>query len=205
MLLYPDNQALPAAPTGRSDFSVTKLTLVLADLLMVLTGLLLGTWINTRVNPTDPTTAGSYTLLVLVSLPVWPMLITQQLLYRARYLSRVVDEMSRMIRAVAGGILVTGGLSILLKVDIGRQWLLICAPLVLGLVLVERLVARALFDRARRRGTMLRPVVIAGRNAEGQLVRSMIEDDPSLGYRFDGYVEDLVESEPGPLPAGPAR
>ena len=60
--------------------------------------------------------------------------------------------------------------------------------------------ARYLFDRARRRGTLLRPVLIAGRNAEGRLVREMLDNDPGLGYRFDGFVEDLLQAEPGQSP-----
>ncbi len=43
---------------------------------------------------------------------------------------------------------------------------------------------------------LLRPVVIAGRNAEGQFVREMLETDSSLGYQFHGF----VEREPGESP-----
>ena len=200
MLLYPDRHPQPDSAPPRKLFNAATLTLVVAALLMVLTGLLLGTWINAQVNPTDPTTTSEYARLVLLSLPVWPIVITQQLLYRSRYLGRVIDEISRVVRAIAAGILLMGGLSIFTKIDIGRQWLLISGALVLTLVVAERLVARTLFNRARRQGTLLRPVLIAGRNAEGQLVRDMIDDDPSLGFRFDGFLEDVVQSEPGESP-----
>ena len=200
VLLYPERHAAPESAGNRKLLNTSKLILVVADLLMVATGLVLGTWINARVNPLDPTTSTDYLRLVLISLPVWPIVITQQLLYRSRYLGRVIDEITRVVRAIAIGILLTGGLSIFTKTDIGRQWLLISGTLVLALVVTERLIARSLFDRARRQGTLLRPVLIAGRNAEGQLVRDMIDDDPSLGFRFDGFLEDLVESEPGESP-----
>ena len=42
--------------------------------------------------------------------------------------------------------------------------------------------------------------MIAGRNAEGQFVREMLETDSSLGYVFHGFIEDLVEREPGESP-----
>lgn len=200
VLLYPDSASLPGAPTRRNPLNATKITLVIADLLMVSLALVAGTWIHEWTNPTDPTSAASYMGLVLASLPVWPVVFTQQLLYRARYLSRRIDELNRVVRGVAIGILITGGISIVLKVQVGRQWVAITGILILVLMVTERLVARALFDRARRNGTLLRPVVIAGRNAEGQFVREMLEGDPSLGYVFHGFIEDLVEREPGESP-----
>ena len=201
VVLYPDSTSLPGAPTRRNPLNATKITLVIADLLMVSAS---------ASSPAPGSTKWStrairrpsadYMGLVLVPIPIWPMVFTQQLLYRARYLSRRVDEINRVVRSVAIGILITSGLSILLKVDVGRRWILISARLVLILMVTERLVARALFDRARRNGTLLRPVVIAGRNAEGQFVREMLETDASLGYVFHGFIEDLVEREPGESP-----
>ena len=198
--LHPDRDSLPVRPTRQRLLNSTKMALVIADLLMVSVAMVVGTWINARYNPSDPTSMGQYMGLVLASLPVWPLTFTQQLLYRARYLSRRIDEINRVFKGVAIGVLVTGGISILLKVAIGRQWVVIVSSLLLVLMVTERLVARSLFDRARRNGTLLRPVVIAGRNAEGQMVREMLQADPSLGYRFDGFIEDLIEREPGESP-----
>jgi len=198
--LYPDSESLPVAPTHQPLLNATKITLVVADLLMVTIALVVGTWINEWVNSPDPTSSSQYMRLVLVSLPVWPMVFTQQYLYRTRYLSRRIDEINRVVRSVAIGVLITAGLSILLKVPVGRQWVVITGTLILVMMAGERLVARSLFDRARRSGSLLRPVVIAGRNAEGQFVREMLETDPSLGYVFRGFIEDLVEREPGESP-----
>jgi len=200
VVLYPDSASLPGAPTRRSPLSATKITLVIADLLMIAIALVAGTWVNEWVNPGDPTSVADYLGLALVSLPIWPVVFTHQFLYRARYLSRRIDEIHRVVRGVAIGILITGGISILLKVTIGRQWIAIAGSFALLLMVTERLVARALFDRARRNGTLLRPVVIAGRNAEGQFVREMLETDSALGYVFHGFIEDLVEREPGESP-----
>ncbi|MDW3219265.1 MAG: sugar transferase [Acidimicrobiales bacterium] len=200
VLLYPDSASLPGGPTRHNALNSSKITLVIADLLVVSIALVAGTWIHEWTNPTDPTSAAQYMGLVLASLPVWPLVFTQQLLYRARYLSRRIDEINRVVRSVAIGVLVTGGISIILKVQVGRQWIAIVAGLLLTLTIVERLIARSLFDRARRNGTLLRPVVIAGRNAEGQFVREMLESDSSLGYVFHGFIEDLVEREPGESP-----
>jgi len=200
VVLYPDSESLPGSQTRRNSVNASKLTLVIADLLMVTVALVAGTLINERYNPGDQTSTRDYMALALVSVPIWPIVFTQQLLYRARYLSRRIEETSRVIQSVATGVLVTGSISILLKVPVGRWWILIVSALLLVLLVSERLFARSLFDRARRNGTLLRPVVIAGRNAEGQFVREMIEADPALGYEFHGFVEDLVEREPGESP-----
>ncbi|MEM9466002.1 MAG: sugar transferase [Actinomycetota bacterium] len=199
--LYPTGEALPAlGRSARPALNPSKLTLVFADLLVVSLSFVIGTWLNELLNPLDPTTAREYMGLFLLSLPVWPVIFTQQLLYRARFLSRRVDETSRVIRGVVFGMLATAAISVFVKVSIGRSWVLIVTVLLLMFVVSERLIARAMFDRARRRGTLLRPVLIAGRNAEGRLVRTVIDDSPSLGYRFEGFIEDLLQAQPGESP-----
>lgn len=198
--LYPQNEVLASAPPRRQSLNTSKLTLVFTDLLVVCAAFMVGTWANGELNPLDPTPAREYLGVFLVALPIWPVVFTQQLLYRARFLGRRVDETTRMIRAIVIGVLATAAVSTLVKVPIGRTWLiLVTSMLVVGLI-GERLFARRMFDRARRNGTLLRPVLIAGRNAEGRLVREMLESDPSLGYRFDGFVEDLLQAEPGQSP-----
>ena len=147
VLLYPDSASLPGAPTRRNPLNATKITLVIADLLMVSIALVGGTWIHEWTNPTDPTSAAKYMGLVLASLPVWPLVFTQQLLYRARYLTRRIDELNRVVRGVAIGVLITGGLSIILKVTVGRQWVAITGALVL----------RPRRDRADGRPQAVRP------------------------------------------------
>ena len=198
--LYPDNRVFDAAPDRRASLNTSKLTLVFSDLLVVSLAFVIGTWLNARFNPTDPSSSQQYMALFLIALPLWPVVFTQQMLYRARFLGRRVDESTRMIRAVILGVLATAAVSTFVKVPIGRQWLLYVTTLLLFGLVGERLFARYLFDRARRRGTLLRPVLIAGRNAEGRLVREMLDNDPGLGYRFDGFVEDLLQAEPGQSP-----
>ncbi len=197
VLLYPDTRTMPPAPARTTTLNGSKLTLVLADLLTVISAMVVGSWINTRVNPLDPTTGREYLGLVLVSLPLWPIVFTSQLLYRARFLTRRMDEVNRLIRGIAFGMLLTAALSTLLKFPIGRWWLVSTTTSLLVMLTAERLIARRLFDRARSRGTMIRSVLIAGRNAEGRLVREVLDSDPSLGYRFEGFAEDLMQTEPG--------
>ncbi len=198
--LYPNSRELPVAAARRQLLNTSKLSLVFADLFVVCLSVVAGSWLNTRINPADPTPARGYLGLFLVTLPIWPAVLTQQLLYRARFLGRRVDEIARVIRAIALGMLTTAALSTVVRVYIGRTWLILVTICLLVGVVTERLIARKLFDLARTRGTLLRPVLIAGRNAEGRLVREMLESDPSLGYRFDGFIEYLLQAEPGQSP-----
>lgn len=200
VLLYPDSRAMPAPPARTTALNGSKLTLVLADLLTVISAMVIGSWINTRINPMDPTTAREYLGLALVSLPLWPMVFTNQLLYRARFLTRRMDEVNRLVRGIAFGMLLTAALSTMLKFPIGRWWLVSTTTVLVVMLTAERLMARRMFDRARARGTMMRSVLIAGRNAEGRLVREVLDGDPRLGYRFEGFVEDLLQGEPGQSP-----
>lgn len=197
--LYPDADHFPNQPSSHV-FNFTKLSLALADLTVIGLALMAAAWVNTTTNPDDITGQAAYSRLVLISLPLWPLVLTQHLLYRARYLTRGVDEIARIVRAVAVGMLLTGGLGIVTKIHVGRQWLVLATVAVGVSLLVERMLIRRVFSRARRRGNMLRTVLVAGRNAEGQLVREMLETDPCLGYHFAGFVEDIVGPEPGESP-----
>ena len=147
--LYPTGEALPALDqTVRPALNPSKLTLVFADLLVVSLAFVVGTWLNELVNPADPTTPREYMGLFLLSLPAWPIIFTQQMLYRSRFLGRRVDETSRVIRAVVFGMLATAAISVFVKVSIGRSWVLIVTILLLSLVVSERLIARAMFDES---------------------------------------------------------
>ncbi len=199
--LYPSHDALSRdlRVAGRV-LSVPKLSLALADVLVVLVALLAATAVNARLNPGDPTSRAAYTRLALASLPLWPLVLTQQLLYRARHLGRGIDELTRIVRAVALGSLLTGGMSIVLKIDIGRRWMFWVLTLTFVGLATERLAARTIFARARRRGHLLRPVLIAGRNAEGTLIARSLGESPDLGYDVLGFVEDVVDGDPGDSP-----
>lgn len=201
--LYPDNRVFEAAPHVRASLNTSKLTLVFGDLLVVSLAFAVAIWLNARANPLDPTSSREYIAIFLIALPLWPAVFTQQLLYRARFLDRRLDETTRMIRATALGVLGTAAVSSFAGVPIARHWLAYVTVMLLFGLVGERLVARRLFDRARRDGTLLRPVLIAGRNAEGRLVREMLDKDPALGYRFDGFVEDILRAEPGQSPLAP--
>ena len=139
--LYPTTDSFPEVPGNRATLNTSKLTVVFADLLVISLAFVFGTWLNTVINPLDPTPSREYLGLFLLSLPIWPAIFTQQLLYRVRFLGRRVDEISRLVRAIVFGVLATAAISTLVKVSIGRSWLIIVATVLLVSLVAERLVA----------------------------------------------------------------
>ena len=74
-------------------------------------------------------------------------------------------------------------------------------PLVLGglaLMLVTRAVLRRLLAAARRRGTMLRRVLLIGDEAHVDEFNIVLERDPSLGYQVIGALTNRVTHERTP-------
>jgi exopolysaccharide biosynthesis polyprenyl glycosylphosphotransferase len=141
--------------------------------------------------------------LFLLSLPLWPPAFAHQRLYRARSITRGTDEAWRCTKAIAAGTLGTAVIASFAGIPVYRSWYPVLAVCMLMVVGAERLVVRMLFRRARRRGQLLREVVIIGRNAEGQLVKEMLDHAPEHGYRVVAFLEDLVGPGPG-APSFPA-
>ena len=174
-----------------------KLVVVFADLSAVIVGLWISVVLNGWINPTDPTTAAVYIGLLGITLPVWPMAFTHQALYKARFITRGIDEGWRGIKAVFLAIVAIGIASIAFDVQIARSWYAIAIPSLLIVVGSERIVARLVFKRARSNGRMLRRVLIVGKNSEGWLVKDMLDDNATLGYEVVGFVEDHLAASGG--------
>jgi len=133
--------------------------------------------------------ADSTWLLIALSMPVWVLALVRYRLYQARFLGRRSQEFRRIVGAT-----VVGGASLLLIpnvwrfVSIQRDFVIYAVALCVPLLMIERELVRQVFAMARRRGHRLRPLIIVGDNAEARELRRMFDQDPTLGYRFVGYV-----------------
>lgn len=192
----------PAPPARASD---AKARLVLSDLAAVFVGVSASMLLHPATGLGDAIDTGEHLRVFLLTLPAWPLAFAHQLLYRARALARGVDEVWRIVKAVGVALAVLALAGYLLSIEVGRGWLLFAFACTVATVGLERLVARALFTRARRQGRLLREVVVVGRNAEGALVRDMLDSDRSYGYRVVGYLEDLISPLPGEDPVEALR
>ncbi|MEE9416281.1 MAG: sugar transferase [Acidimicrobiales bacterium] len=195
----PNHGALEPRPTGTRARSVdgvnAKLVMLMVDLIAVMAALWLSVQLNARFNPGDPTAPETYFALLMATLPVWPIAFTGQALYKARFITRGVDEGWRTIKAIMLSIVSVGIASIALGVPIDRGWYGLAIPTMLAVVGAERVVARVWFRRSRRSGKLLRRVLIVGKNAEGWLMKEMLDADRSLGYDVVGFVEDYFEAD----------
>jgi exopolysaccharide biosynthesis polyprenyl glycosylphosphotransferase len=147
-------------------------------------------------SPPASTRGSTYFWIALVSMPAWTIAFTQQRLYSARYLSRAVDELRRLILGIVLGVAYMAVASVVLKTDVERAWFVAVGAGVLLTVGIERASVRRAFRNWRASGRMQRKVVIVGHNAESDEIASLLEDQPQLGYRVVG----LVQSSP----VGPA-
>ncbi len=174
-----------------------KLVVVFADLTAVIIGLWISILLNGWINPSDPTSAGVYIGLLGATLPFWPIAFTHQALYKARFITRGIDEGWRGIKAVFIAIVAIGIASIAFDVQVARTWYALAIPSLLIVVGLERIIARLVFKRARSNGKMLRRVLIVGKNSEGWLVKDMLDDNATLGYEVVGFVEDHLAAVEG--------
>jgi exopolysaccharide biosynthesis polyprenyl glycosylphosphotransferase len=128
----------------------------------------------------------------VLSLPVWVIAFSRHRLYSARHLVRRAEELRRVGRAIVLALVGMAALGFLLGVPASRGWLGLTGGTAAVLFTAEREVARRAFARLRRRGSLLRPVVIVGANQEARELAALITSDRALGYRVAGFVTDLA-------------
>lgn len=125
--------------------------------------------------------------IAVVSLPIWPVLFAHQQMYASRFLTRLMDELRRVVHVVIVGTVALVVLGWLLVVNLDHLWVGTFFVLALFLVTAERYFVRLFFRHRRRSGRSLRDVVIIGTNEEA-LDLALALDDPVLGYRLVGFV-----------------
>ena len=110
-------------------------------------------------------------------------------LYQARFTALRGDEFRRIVVTGAwmAGAVVIGAWAIAAPVE--RSWLLAAFVSVVVAVTLEREVSRTLLDAVRRRGLLLRRAAVIGTNEEARSLQSLIDHDPTTGYRLVGLVE----------------
>jgi exopolysaccharide biosynthesis polyprenyl glycosylphosphotransferase len=143
-----------------------------------------------RGRPLD--TAREHVLLTVLSLPLWILVFLHYGLYRTRYITDQLEEFRRIVHAVAASVLGLAAVGFLSKLWIARSWLLLFFASAVVVLSVERRLIRTLFGTLRRRGLLLRPVVIVGGNAEAIALSATLVNNPVIGYRVVGFVADTA-------------
>jgi len=127
-----------------------------------------------------------------VSLPVWLATFAHYRLYTARAVTTRLDEFRRLVHAIGASMVGVAVTAFMLRIDVDRAWLALTFGVAIVTVTLEREAARRVFARMRRRGHLLRPVVIVGANTEGHALADELLADRTLGYVVVGVVDDDV-------------
>ncbi len=133
--------------------------------------------------------------LAAVSLPLWVVLFFRYRLYSANHVATRWDEVVRLVQAVAAAVVGMASLAFLVDLRVARAWLpltFITATLVLG---GQREAVRQVLAGLRRRGRLLRRVVIVGGNRDAMALCANLKMQRALGYEVVGFVADTDSDE----------
>jgi exopolysaccharide biosynthesis polyprenyl glycosylphosphotransferase len=182
------------APATRRLVVSPKICLIVADLVAATAATLLALKLcrryDSRILDDD---VHSYLWLSVGALLVWPVIFSHAKLYSVRFVTRMTDEVRRIVHSAIIGTVLLTFMAAMFKITVPRLWILLVLAFVSLFVGIERTIARRIFTSIRRRGGLLRHVVIVGGNAEALEIAYMLEDDASLGYQVRGF----IDVEPG--------
>lgn len=125
--------------------------------------------------------------IAALTLPVWPVLFARQQMYASRFLTRLMDELRRVVHVVFVGTVALVLIGWVAGMDLDHIWVLCFLLVALACVTLERFLIRRWFVHRRRTGRSLRDVVIIGTNAEALDLAEALQN-PALGYRLVGFV-----------------
>ncbi len=119
----------------------------------------------------------------------WWFWLARARLYSSRFITRRADEVRRIVDASVRTAATVAVVAYAASLDVTRMWLAAAALAGATAITIEREIARAGFDRRRRRGELSRRVVMVGENDEARQLRSMFEAEPQLGYQIVATID----------------
>ncbi len=175
----------------------------LADSVAILAAMLLAYVLGDVAEVHGSQPAHRYLLFAVGSVPVWLAVFARYGLYSSRRITSRTQEYRQVFHAVvvAVALMTLGAYS--LQVTVARRWLLLTFAFSLAFVASDREATRRVFEALRRRGRMMRPVIIVGANGEGHAIADMLDNQPWLGYRVLGFVDDMRTSDGSRVIFGP--
>lgn len=123
----------------------------------------------------------------------WMFMLSSFWLYRSKRLAKLEDELSDVLRAVTFATLILATQILIAEWSIfPKRFLLIFAVTSFALLFAIRLFKRNLLQHFRLHGRNLRTVLVIGAGARGQKIVELIREHPEIGYKFAGFVDDLI-------------
>lgn len=184
----------------RAPLVSPKLALGGADILVIAIGTTLTTFsLQYGMAAAPPQESIDFFTVAMLCLPVWLAIFTSQRLFNIRFIGRRIDEIRRIVNAIFLGSMAIALVGYFVGVVVPRRGIVTLFVVLVVLVSIEREVARRIFGAMRKRGRLVRNVVIAGCNNEGRELAAMLRSEPWLGYRVLGFVDDVsTDREPVP-------
>ncbi len=184
-------------PTNGSAFprfskyraSTLKRRLVTADLTAIVIGFALAFANLETFRPVPASTVYEHLLFVIFSLPAFMIGAGLNRMYHARANERRLEELSNIFKTVAVGmsfLLVTA--FALQYRELSRLWVITASIGVFVALVIERMVARHVFVKMRRRGDIRRRIVIVGTDADAIGLMHTFRRNPQHGYEVVGFV-----------------
>lgn len=134
-------------------------------------------------------------MFILGVLCSWAFVLSTFWLYRSKRLASWKDEFVDVSRAVAFCSLILATLILLAEWKVfPKRFLLIFAVTSFILMFAIRLFKRKMLKEFRLHGRNLRSVVVIGAGVRGQKIVELITENPDIGYKFCGFVDDLKVS-----------
>ena len=135
-------------------------------------------------------------VILLVAYAIW---FGQARLYKARFITRRVDEVRRITEAGFRTAATVGLAAYLFNVQLDQVWLGGVAIISIALLSAEREIVRRRFESHRAAGHRSRRVLLIGDNAEAERFAAMFREEPELGYSVVGQIDPVRAEDPTEL------
>jgi exopolysaccharide biosynthesis polyprenyl glycosylphosphotransferase len=129
----------------------------------------------------------------------WRIAFTAFGLYRTKRMATLRQELLDVAKATtaAAALLAAAGAALHITM-VSKTFILVFWLTAAAVIMASRVVLRRLLARARLRGRNLRHVVIIGTNSSAVDYAGHLENEPELGYRVLGFVDDGEALTPAP-------
>ncbi len=193
--------ALPGAAQRGPSFlplraaSHHPLLLKTVVLVIDIVGIVLAMWLAFHLMPApgplaESGAAEAHVVLGALSLPAWAVVFFRYRLYSSNHIASRRDELVRLAQAVFVAVVIMGSISFMIGLDVNRAWLPFTFATALVVLAGLRELVRQVLYFLRRRGRLVRRVVIVGGNQDAVAFCASLKTQPALGYEVVGFVDD---------------
>jgi exopolysaccharide biosynthesis polyprenyl glycosylphosphotransferase len=173
-------------------FWLLKLAVIAVDLVVVSAAMVVAYHLRAVLPGHEVVSAPSRHLIVgALSLPLWLGIFVRYHLYRETHVAARRGELGRLAHAVGASVVGMALVAYVAKFYVARGWLALTAIVAFVLLAAEREVVRQSLAKLRRRGRLLRRVLIVGGDEEAIEMGTTLQANPALGYDMLGFVAHI--------------